>query len=234
MVMRRADRLFRLVQKIRARPGITARRLAEELNVAQRTVYRDVADLQDSGVPLRGEAGFGYSMAPGFDLPPLMFTTEEIEALVLGARMVQSWCDPGLSSAARDALDKIDQALPRRMRDRVTQTALFVPDSGWSLPGPEQMSGLRTAIRERKKVRITYHDAQQQPTARVVHPLALFFWGSVATLGAWCELRSSFRTFRVDRISTFDVLEEEIEVKPGRTLQDYFRAAAETAPPTDG
>jgi predicted DNA-binding transcriptional regulator YafY len=227
--MRRADRLFRLVQALRRRRVSTARQLADEFGVSERTVYRDVADLIASGVPIRGEAGVGYALDAGYDLPPLMFTVEEMEALVLGARMLETWYDPELADAARDVLAKVEGILPRHLRERFATTALVVPDVGWSVPGAEQMIALRAAIRDRRKVRLDYRDAQDHETERVVHPLGILFWGSVATLAAWCELRSEFRTFRVDRIRDLETLAVEFESPPGRTLEDYLRAQAEAS-----
>ena len=225
--MRRADRLFRIVHIIRRGSVVTAKRLAEELEVSERTVYRDVADLVASGVPIRGEAGVGYAIERGFDLPPLMFTVEEIEALVLGARMVESWCGDELASAARDVLAKVDQALPQRLGDRLAGTALFVPDMGWTLPGADQLAMLRTALRDRRKVLLGYVDAKDQSTERIIRPLGVFFWGAVATLGAWCELRRDFRNFRVDRIRSLEVLDAVFANRPGEDLPAYYQAMAD-------
>jgi len=229
--MRRADRLFRLVELLRLRRLLTARQLAEELEVSERTVYRDVADLAHQGVPIRGEAGVGYALDPGYELPPMQFTVDEIEALVLGARMVQAWCGDDLARAAQDAVARIEHALPRRLRDRMARTALYVPDLGWTLPGARQMVLLREAIREQRKVRMSYRDLQGRPSERVVRPLALFFWGPKATLGAFCELREDFRSFRPDRIESLELLQEIFAAEPGRTLQDYLRRVSEDDSP---
>jgi predicted DNA-binding transcriptional regulator YafY len=225
--MRRADRLFRIVQILRRGRITTARNLAEELEVSDRTVYRDVADLVRSGVPIRGEAGVGYAIDRGYDLPPLMFTTEETDALVLGARMVESWCGEELASAARDVLAKVEHVLPKRHRDRLAGTALFVPSFGWTLPGSELLADLRVALRESRKVSLDYKDASGSSTLRTVRPLGLFFWGAVATLGAWCELRSGFRNFRVDRIEGLELLGETFDSERGKTLSDYYRSMAD-------
>jgi len=226
-LMRRADRLFQIVQIIRRGRIVTARRLADELKVSERTVYRDIADLVASGVPIRGEAGVGYAMAGGYDLPPLMFTVEELEALVLGARMVESWCGAELAAAARDVLAKVDQVLPRSLAERIDKTALFVPDFGWTVPGAEMLAELRLAMRSNRKARIAYVDVAGESTERVIHPLGVFFWGAVATLGAWCELRSEFRNFRLDRIAGIEVLDAGIVAEPGHGLQDYYLAMSE-------
>lgn len=221
--MRRADRLFRIVHLLRVRKLATARQLAETLGVSERTVYRDVADLIGSGVPIRGEAGVGYGLDPGFDLPPLMFTADELEALVLGARMVEAWCGPELADAALNVLAKVEHALPRRLRDRVDRTALFVPDVGWTLPGADQMTSLREAIRGRRKVRLAYTDQHGTATDRTVWPLGVFFWGPSATLAAWCELREAFRSFRLDRIRHLEALPDVFGEVPGRTVDDFVR-----------
>lgn len=225
--MRRADRLFRIVELLRRRRVTTARALAEELEVSERTVYRDIADLMASGVPIRGEAGVGYAIEKGYDLPPLMFTVEQLEALVLGARMVESWCGDDLAGAARDVLAKVELVLPARLRDRLARTALFVPNFGWTLPGSDQLADLRTSLREHRKIEITYLDGKGERSERVLRPLGLFFWGAVATLAAWCELRRDFRNFRLDRIQSIAVLPAPFEPEPGRTLQDYYRIMAE-------
>lgn len=153
-----------------------------------------------------------------------MFTIEEIEALVLGARMVEGWCGEELAGAARAVLAKVEQALPRRLAERLERTALFVPDFGRTLPGAEQLKDLRLALRDQRKVRISYRDAAEAASERMIRPLGLFFWGRFATLGAWCELRNDFRNFRVDRILGLVVEQETFAVEQGRSLADYYRA----------
>src|SRR5713226_3665448 len=155
--MRRADRLFRLVQLLRRSRVVTAQRLAQELEVAERTVYRDIRDLSLSGVPIRGEAGVGYALAHGFDLPPLMFSEEEIEALVLGARVVQSWADPALAKAADSVLAKVEMVLPDKLRSKVAGSTLLVPDFHTGGRAPN-LGALRGAIREGRKVHFRYLD----------------------------------------------------------------------------
>ncbi len=220
--MRRADRLFRVVERLRRRGPVTAAALAEELEVSVRTVYRDVQDLVGSGVPILGEAGVGYALARGFDLPPLMFTEEEIEALVLGARIVESRADPALARAARDVLQKVEAVLPARLKARVEEAALFAPGFRSASAG-EGLTRLRGAIRQRRKVAFAYQDRSGAPTRRTVQPLGVFYWGATWSLGAWCELRTGFRNFRTDRIAELAVLDETFEPQPGRTLRDFFR-----------
>lgn len=225
--MRRADRLFRIVELLRRQRVTTARALAADLEVSERTIYRDIADLMASGVPIRGEAGVGYGLERGYDLPPLMFTVDQLEALILGARMVESWGGDDLATAAREVLAKVELVLPGHLRRRLENTALFVPDYGPGLPGTEQLAGLRLALREQRRAAITYVDGEDRRSERVITPLGVFFWRRVATVGAWCELRSDFRNFRVDRIERLTVLEGVVAPTPGRTLQDYYRAMAE-------
>lgn len=220
--MRRADRLFQIVQILRGRRLTTARHLAERLCVSERTVYRDVRDLIASGVPVEGEAGVGYRLR-GFDLPPLMFTREEVEALVLGARIVQSWTDPELAGAAAEALGKIEAALPRDRSHLVQGTPLFAPEEHFRVEITIDLAVLRQAVREQRRLRFDYTDAGGVPTVRTVRSLALSFYGPIWLLAGWCELREGFRTFRLDRMRDLAVL-ERVPPEPGRTLQDFLVA----------
>ncbi|HYO16754.1 MAG TPA: YafY family protein [Thermoanaerobaculia bacterium] len=221
--MRRADRLFQIVQILRRRRLTTARHLAESLEISERTVYRDIRDLAASGVPIEGEAGVGYRLR-GFDLPPLMFNREEVEALVLGARIVQSWTDPELARAASEALAKIEAALPQDRSHLVDGTPLFAPRDHWRIETAVDLPTLRRAIRESRKLRFRYIDAGGTPSERTVRPLGLSFYGPVWILAAWCELRQDFRAFRLDRIQDLEVLPGSFPPEPGRTLQDFITA----------
>lgn len=221
--MRRADRLFQIVQILSRRRLTTARHVAERLDVSERTVYRDVRDLVASGVPIEGEAGLGYRLR-GFDLPPLMFTHEEVEALVLGARIVQSWTDPELAGAAAEAITKIEAALPRDRSHLVASTALFAPEEHFRVEITLDLRVLRQAVREQRRLRFGYSDAAGAATSRAVRSLALSFYGPIWLLAGWCELRESFRTFRLDRIRDLEVL-ERVPPEPGRTLQDFLAVA---------
>ena len=221
--MRRADRLFQLIQALRRRRRLTtARDLAEELEVSVRTIYRDVADLVGSGVPIEGEAGLGYLLRDGYDLPPLMFTLEEIEAIVLGAKIVGSWGDERLGRAAENALSKIEHALPERQRKQFRDTALFAPGDHYRAEIHIDLAGLRGAVRESRKLSIAYTDGGGEPTRRTVWPLALAFYGPVWLLVAWCELRQDFRSFRVDRMEEAAVLDDRYAAQPGRRLVDFL------------
>jgi predicted DNA-binding transcriptional regulator YafY len=224
--MRRADRLFRIVQRLRRRGATTARQLAEALEVSERTVYRDIRDLLVSGVPILGEAGVGYALDRSYELPPLMFDEEEIEALVLGARVVSAWADKKLARAAEEALQKIEAVLPPRLKSRLADSALLVPDFHVRESLRTALEPLRRAIREQRKARFRYVDKAQAATDRVVHPLGLAYWGQSWTLTAWCEMRNGFRTFRLDRIDGLQVLDERFESQAGRTLADFLALMA--------
>ena len=225
--MRRADRLFQVIQLLRRRNVVTAAWLATELEVSERTIYRDVRDLVLSGVPIEGEAGVGYMLRRGFDLPPLMFTDPEIEAMVLGARIVTSWGDAALAKAAGEALARVESVLPDRLRLRLQDTRLFAP--GFHVPRAviERLPELRSALESQRKVRLDYTDADGSQTERIVRPIGLFFWGYGWSLAAWCELRVAFRSFRLDRIRALEVLDERFHDEPGHTLDDFLSATGE-------
>lgn len=220
--MRRADRLFNIVQLIRGRRLTTAAYMAQRLEVSERTIYRDVADLQGQGVPIEGEAGVGYRLGAGFDLPPMMFTQDEAKALVASVRMAQVWLDPALSQGAQDALGKIMSVLPSEAR--VAAEALAVYGQG-GLPAAAQrtLQTLREAVQERRKVFISYRDLSDKASERTLRPLGCFYWGKVWTLAAWCEHRNDFRSFRVDRVSYVRRLDDRFRDEPGRTLADLAR-----------
>ncbi len=221
--MRRADRLFAIIQLLRRKPTLRARDLAETLEVSERTIYRDIRDLMASGVPIEGEAGVGYVLKAGFDLPPLMFNEAEIEALVLGARMVESWADAELAVAASDAIAKIEAVIPERLRGYMAGTALLAPSSGYMEPIPFDLGEMRRAIRSQIKVHFRYTDVLQQKSERTVRPLSLAYFGPVWLLAAWCELRDDFRTFRLDRMRDFTVTSERFRAERGKTLHDFLK-----------
>jgi len=220
--MRRADRLFQIIQFLRTRRVTTALWLAQRLEVSERTIYRDIKDLMLSGVNIEGEAGVGYVVRRGFDLPPLMFSKEEISALTLGARIVESWADQSLATAAQSALSKIESVLPDELKDTPEKTPLFAPMTQIRPDVASKMAQVRIATEERKKIVLDYSDAKQVITQRIIWPLGLFFWGAVWTIGAWCELRQAFRIFRLDRIRTLTVLDEFYPHEQGKTLEDLI------------
>jgi predicted DNA-binding transcriptional regulator YafY len=221
--MRRADRLFHIIQLIRGRRLTTAAYLAQRLEVSERTVYRDVADLQFQGVPIEGEAGVGYRLGAGFDLPPMMFTQDEAKALVASVRMAQVWLDPALAQNAEDALGKILSVLPVEARVAAEALAVYAPAGGLPQAAQRTLQTLREAVHERRKVFINYKDLADKASERTLRPLGCFYWGKVWTLAAWCEQRNDFRSFRVDRVTAVRPLEERFRDEPGRTLADLAR-----------
>ena len=220
--MRRADRLFEIVQLLQSRRFMTAERLADELEVSPRTIYRDIRDLMATGVPIDGEAGVGYTLHRKFDLPPLMFDSEEIQALLLGARIVQSWADADLADAAKRALIKVEAVLPEQLRPHISEATLFAPKLPDRNPAADNLRVLRGAINQSAKVRFDYTRLDGAGSVRTVRPLGLFFWGVVWSLTAWCEVREDFRNFRVDRMAGLAALEETFAPEPGRRLEDYM------------
>ena len=222
--MRRADRLFLLIHALRGRrSAITAQRLAEELGVSLRTVYRDVADLQRSGVPIEGEAGVGYVLRKGSDIPPLMFTPDELEALVVGTRFVRAFGGNRLGREAAAALLKIEAVLPPELRERSDRTRIFAPEVD-RLENSGLIDDLHAAVTGARVLRMNYRDNDARSTAREVEPLCLAFWGGSWTLGAWCRLRGDFRNFRPDRIVDYAPTGETFVETRERGLEAYMRA----------
>ncbi|BDU14827.1 helix-turn-helix transcriptional regulator [Lysobacter auxotrophicus] len=222
--MRRADRLFLLIHALRGRrSAITAQRLAQELGVSLRTVYRDVADLQRSGVPIEGEAGVGYLLRKGSDIPPLMFTPDELEALVVGTRFVRAFGGNRLGREAAAALLKIEAVLPPELRDRSDRTRIFAPEVE-RLENSGLIDDLHAAVTGALVLRMNYRDNDARPTERVIEPLCLAFWGGSWTLGAWCRLRGDFRNFRPDRIVDYAPTGETFVETRERGLAAYMKA----------
>ncbi|MCR9085676.1 MAG: YafY family transcriptional regulator [Rhodobacteraceae bacterium] len=220
--MRRADRLYRLTDLLRGGKLTTARRLADRLEVSERTIYRDIADLMASGVPIEGEAGVGYVMQPGFNVPPLMFDRSEVAALVTGARLVEAWGGAAMARAASEALLKIAAVVPEdiaRAADSTAIQAFRTPDL--VAADREQLDLLDAAIHDRTGLSLRYTDEAGAETARHVRPLGLVFWGKVWTLIAWCDLRDDFRMFRVDRI-TSAIAEGPISLAKHQTLAAFY------------
>lgn len=224
--MRRADRLFQILQYLRGGRLTTAAQLAEKLEVTPRTIYRDVAHLIGSGVPIEGEAGVGYLMRDGYDLPPLMFTQEEIVALVSGARILQTWGGTKMAAAAQEALVKIDAVLPDDTRRQVGQVKVHVMERAeqqghWR----DYLDRFEAASEADIRLQMNYADEAGTPTTRVVRPLGVWFWGKVWTAVCWCELREGFRMFRLDRISELQELDRYRPIK-GQTLREFYETAA--------
>lgn len=206
--MSRSERLLDLVQVLRRhRRPVSGRRLAQATGVSIRTLYRDIATLQGQGAPIEGEPGLGYVLKPGFMLPPLMFTEDEIEALVLGSRWVAERADDRLGAAARDAIAKIAAVLPGELRDS-TETSALIVGPGRSLAGGDiDLVAVRKAIRAERKLSLVYADGRDARTQRTIWPFALGFFDHVRVVLGWCELRQDFRSFRADRIATMTPLD---------------------------
>lgn len=216
--MRRADRLFDIIQALRtAAKPVTARALAARLEVTERTVYRDIATLQARRLPIEGAVGVGYVLRPGFDLPPLMFDLDEVEAIAVGIRMLSRTGDKGLQGAAERVASKLTVLLPSYLRDQLDMPSVFVSDYGAPAPPVADLSRIRAAIRDECKLRITYTDSQEAATERTVWPFAIAYYVQATLMSAWCELRRDFRHFRVDRICALTLLKEPLPVC-GRTL----------------
>jgi predicted DNA-binding transcriptional regulator YafY len=221
--VRRADRLFRILQILRRRKAVKAADMAEALDVSRWTIYRDVRDLIANGVPIDGEAGTGFILRPGFDLPPLMFNAEEIEALLLGARIVQSWADPALAKAAGEVMTKARDVLPTTLRRHIDGLTLWAPEEHHREPISIDQAALRMAMREQKKIRFRYHDLNDRWSERIVWPLQMAFFGPVWLLAAWCEQRRDFRVFRLDRMSDFAMLDQRFPTERGKTAADFLK-----------
>lgn len=223
--MRRADRLFLLIHALRGRRhAITAQQLAQTLEVSLRTVYRDVADLQRSGVPIEGEAGVGYLLRKGADIPPLMFNPDELEALVVGTRFVRAFGGERLGRGATAALLKIEAVLPPELRARSARTRIFAPQLDNRIEASGLIDALHAAVLEQQVLRLNYRDSEARCSQREIEPLCLSFWGGSWTLGAWCRLRAGFRSFRPDRIADYAVTGERFAESRERGLDAYLRS----------
>jgi len=220
--MTRTERLLALIQVLRRhRRPVTGRRLAEEMSVSLRTIYRDLQTLTDQGAPIEGEAGIGFVLRPGFLLPPLMFRDEEIEVLVLGSRWVAQQSDPALATAAQDVVAKIMTVLPEKLKERVEFTGLFPVPAGEPAKDVVEARVLREAIRCEHKLRIVYRDEQRRKTRRVIWPLALAYYERVRVLVAWCETRRGFRHFRTDRIISAVITDESFPRRRRLLLREW-------------
>ena len=227
--MQRAERLFQLLTLLRNRRTVmTAKQLSEHLRVSERTIYRDIQSLSLSGVPVEGEAGVGYRLSHRYQLPPLMFDRHEVEALLLGARMVSSWGDIDMAAQAKQAIQKILAVLPDHLRHSDETLPLLVPNmEEVQKYYTAHSQTIREAIRTKQRVHIEYTRADEQQSARTLEPLGLIFWGKVWTLVAWCHLRSDYRTFRLDRIKTLKVVEELFETHNTKSLKHFLAQATE-------
>ncbi len=225
--MRRADRLFQIIQILRrSRRPITADAIALEPETSKRTVYRDIADLMGQRVPIRGEAGIGYILDNGYDLPPLMLTPDEIEAAVLGAQWVAGRADPALAKAAKDLIAKIGAAVPERLRPYVLEPASGAPPSWKSVADAIDMARVRAHIHGGRKIRLSYKDEMGQASERTIWPITIGYRDTTRMLVAWCELRVDFRSFRTDRVVGAEFLEDRYPERPA-VLRAKWRRAME-------
>ncbi len=213
--MRRAERLFQIIQILRRSRGpVTAATLAEELETSKRSVYRDIAALIGQRVPVRGEAGLGYVLDGGFDMPPLMLTSDEIEAAVLGAQWVAGHGDPLLARAARDLIAKIAAAVPETLRPLVLDAGTRTPP-GFRIPQDGlDVARARAWIRAGRKMALVYRDEKKRESQRIIWPVVVGYFETARMLIGWCELRQDFRSFRVDRVVSADFLDERYPARP--------------------
>jgi predicted DNA-binding transcriptional regulator YafY len=222
--MRRADRLFQIIQILRrTRRPVTAGAIAAELETSKRSVYRDIATLMAQRVPIRGEAGIGYVLEGGFDLPPLMLTQDEVEAAVLGAQWVTARGDPALARAAQDLIAKIAAAVPERLRPFVLEPATLTPPTGRRVEDSFDTARLRMWIHAGRKIALRYRDEQNRESERTVWPVTLGYLETVRILAAWCELRQDFRHFRTDRVITAAFLEERYPARPAALRAKWLK-----------
>ncbi len=221
--MRRADRLFDIIQALRGRKQpTTAAFLAQRLEVTTRTIYRDIATLQARRIPIEGEPGLGYFLRKGFDLPPLMFTIEEVEAITVGANLVQRIRDPKLQEAAQSVLNKLQHTVPSELRSYLASPRFYVSEGDTVRPDGIALVDVRNAIRGCRKISITYVDEQQRQSCRTIWPIATVYYVDVTLIAAWCELRQDYRHFRVDRIIQSELLSEQFSGDSSRMMTEWM------------
>lgn len=230
--MARSDRLFEIIQLLRRRKRVvTAQWMAEQLEVTPRTIYRDIAALQAMRVPIEGEVGVGYMMRSGFDLPPLMFDAEEVEAISVGLALLSRTGDRGLVKAATRVARKIAEVVPQHAARQLAGSQSQVSSYGIRLPHTIDMPRLRQAIRENTKIRIAYRNSKGVSSLRTLMPIVIFYYVEVALLVAWCELRSDFRQFRIDRIGSVEYLNDSFSGIAVALREKWFKSLA--VPPSD-
>ncbi|MCP4234650.1 MAG: YafY family transcriptional regulator, partial [Aestuariibacter sp.] len=200
--MRKAERLNEIVHHLRRmHQAVTADTLAALFEVSPRTIYRDIQDLMDSGIPITGEAGVGYVIDKQYHLPPIMFDADEIEAIALGIGMVSNWTDAAFARKAKSAYEKIQATLTAPMVQELTQISTFSAPSRYKIPWKVNFTEVRECIRRKQFVTFSYLDLSDQVTERTIRPLALISFSPIWLLAGWCEMRQNFRNFRLDRIS---------------------------------
>jgi len=220
--MRRADRLIKIVHYLRRMPrAVTAKRIAEDFSICQRTVYRDIHDLMNAGVPIFGEAGVGYVIDKKYHMPPVMFDQDELEAISLGIGMVRNWTDQKFAAKAVSAYEKIQAVVPDSLLNELHQLTIFPAPSASKMPWRVDFSVIRECIRASQNIKLTYVDRRDQYTERIIRPLALIFFGPVWLLVSWFEERKDFRSFRLDRMEKLEVLEERFKDEADKNLNAY-------------
>jgi predicted DNA-binding transcriptional regulator YafY len=229
--MRRAERLFQIIQILRRskRHPITAQSIAGELETSLRTIYRDISQLLAERVPIRGEAGMGYILEDGFDMPPLMLTADEIEAAMLGAQWVMGRGDPALARAARDMVAKIGAVVPPHLKPLALDSTLVSPNWKRIESDTVDMARVRAAIHAQTKIAVVYGDEQGRQSERIIWPIAVSYWELVRVIVAWCELRKAFRSFRTDRVRTADFLTERYPTPRSRLTAQWRKEMQDAA-----
>ena len=227
--MRKAERLFQIIQILRRGRGpLTAEAMAEELETSKRTVYRDIAALMGQRAPIRGEAGMGYVLDAGFDMPPLMLTPDEIEAAVLGAQWVAGRGDPALKRAAEDLIAKIAATVPERLRPHVLDPVGRARPNWNQTTDTIDMAAVRDAIRAGHKIILRYRDEQGRESDRTIWPITIGYHEAVRLLVGWCELRVDFRSFRTDRVTGAEFSGERSPERPA-VLRTRWRKTLEAS-----
>jgi len=227
--MRKAERLFQLITLLRGRRlAVTAKQLSDILEVSERTIYRDIQALMLSGVPIEGEAGIGYMLHREFDLPPLMFTSEELLALLVGSRMVQTWADKSLAHSANTAMEKITAVLPEKFHKAEKECPILIPDYSKNEEEAELSTSIRNAISSQSIINLKYIDANSVLTQRKVEPLGMVFWGGKWTIITHCLLRKAYREFRLDRIKHCEILMESFLTLETKSLEHYLSIVCNT------
>ncbi|WP_062270699.1 helix-turn-helix transcriptional regulator [Endozoicomonas arenosclerae] len=222
--MRKSDRLFQLTNILRAHQPITAKQLAEKLSVSERTIYRYIDDLSVSGIPVYGEAGLGYRLSEGFELPPLQLTQAELEALVVGVNMVAAWTGPTFSEASSSLLNKIEAALPEEFSSSGEfQRSIRTPGEHRRVMDFEVWETLHSAIQSGHWLLMSYQSLSDENSSRTIFPLGLFYWGNKWTLGSWCHQKSAYRDFRLDRISKLEVVTTDMKLPDSVCLKAYIQ-----------
>lgn len=225
--MRRADRLIKITHFLRSRRrAVTAKQIGEAFGICTRTVYRDIQDLMDSGVPIAGEAGVGYMIDKDYYLPPVSFDQDELEAISLGISMVRQWTDQHFAAKADNAFEKIQAILPKKLQGELAQVTTYSLPTPLPVPWEVSFSALRESIRKQQKLFIDYQDENKHASSRTIRPLALMFFSPVWVLVSWCEKREDFRNFRLDRIEELHHLEVSFEDEADKSLAAYLEKEA--------